>query len=289
MCTPWWAWYFSLRPRMMVTLASTDGSGTSTGWKRRASAASFSIKRYSASVVAPTHESSPRASWGLSRLEASIAPSAAPAPMTVWSSSMKRITSPPASVTSLSTALKRSSNSPRYLAPATRAPTSSATTRASRIDSGTSLSTIRCASPSTTAVFPTPGSPINTGLFFRRRESTCSVRRISSSRPTTGSSFPALANSLRSVPYFLRASPFGAASGFTHVEPCCELPAPPPAPEPPPVRPAVPAPLAPVAIWRDDNARGRGALRQRAEPCRLTAAPRTGARIRAACRMRAGC
>ena len=42
---------------------------------------------------------------------------------------MKRITSPAASSISLSTALRRSSNSPRYLAPASRAPTSSATTR----------------------------------------------------------------------------------------------------------------------------------------------------------------
>jgi hypothetical protein len=36
--------------------------------------------------------------------------------------------------------------------------------------SGTSLSTIRCARPSTTAVFPTPGSPIRQGLFFVRRD-----------------------------------------------------------------------------------------------------------------------
>ena len=34
--------------------------------------------------------------------------------------------------------------------------------------SGTSLLTIRWAIPSTIAVFPTPGSPINTGLFFVR-------------------------------------------------------------------------------------------------------------------------
>ena len=40
------------------------------------------------------------------------------------------------------------------------------------------------------AVLPTPGSPISTGLFLVRRESTCMTRRISSSRPMTGSSFP---------------------------------------------------------------------------------------------------
>ena len=37
---------------------------------------------------------------------------------------------------------------------------------------------------------PRPGSPISTGLFFVRRESTWIVRRISSSRPITGSSLP---------------------------------------------------------------------------------------------------
>ena len=60
----------------------------------------------------------------------------------------------------------------------------------SRSDSGTSPLTIRWASPSTMAVLPTPGSPISTGLFLVRRDSTCITRRISSSRPITGSSFP---------------------------------------------------------------------------------------------------
>ncbi len=50
--------------------------------------------RYSSSVVAPMQCSSPRASIGLSRLPASIAPSAAPAPTTVCSSSMNRMISP---------------------------------------------------------------------------------------------------------------------------------------------------------------------------------------------------
>ena len=55
-----------------------------------------------------------------------MAPSAAPAPTTVCSSSMKRMTWPSESLISLSTALRRSSNSPRYLAPAMSAPRSSA-------------------------------------------------------------------------------------------------------------------------------------------------------------------
>ena len=76
-------------------VSSTVGSPTKTGWKRRSRAASFSMCfRYSLRVVAPMQRSSPRASVGLSMLEASIAPSAAPAPTTVCSSSMKRTTSP---------------------------------------------------------------------------------------------------------------------------------------------------------------------------------------------------
>ena len=52
--------------------------------------------------------------------------------------------------------------------------------------------------PSTIAVLPTPGSPMSTGLFLVRRESTWMTRRISSSRPMTGSSLPLRAGSVRS-------------------------------------------------------------------------------------------
>mmetsp|Transcript_2532 Transcript_2532/g.5352 ORF Transcript_2532/g.5352 Transcript_2532/m.5352 type:complete len:275 (+) Transcript_2532:234-1058(+) len=219
MYTPWWAWYLSLIPRKMVRLSTGLGSGTKMGWNLRASAASFSICLYSESVVAPTQDKSPRASCGFKIEAASIEPEASPAPITMCSSSMKRITCPAESETSLSTALSRSSNSPLYLAPATSAPTSSAITRFLRIDSGTSPSAMRCANPSTTAVLPTPGSPIRTGLFFRRRESTCTVRLISSSRPSTGSSFAARASAVRSVPYLASASPLTAARGLTQVLP----------------------------------------------------------------------
>ncbi len=74
----------------MLIVSSTVGSSTSTGWKRRSKAASFSMcSRYSSRVVAPTQCSSPRASIGLSMLLASMAPWAAPAPTTVCSSSIK--------------------------------------------------------------------------------------------------------------------------------------------------------------------------------------------------------
>ena len=118
---------------------------------------------------------------------------------------MKVMTSPPASVISFSTAFRRSSNSPRYLAPATMEPRSRAKRRLPRRLSGTSPSTIRRARPSTMAVLPTPGSPMSTGLFFVRRDSTWTTRRISSSRPMTGSSLPLRASSVRSRPYFSSA------------------------------------------------------------------------------------
>ena len=197
-------------------VSSTLGSPTKTGWKRRSRAASFSMfLRYSSSVVAPIRRSSPRASIGLIMLPASTAPSAPPAPTIVWSSSMKLMISPSASAISLRTALNRSSNSPRYFAPATIEPMSSATTRLLRRPSGTSPSTMRRASPSTMAVLPTPGSPMSTGLFFVRRDSTWMTRRISSSRPMTGSSLPLRASSVRSRPNRSRA--WYWSSGFSLV------------------------------------------------------------------------
>ena len=197
----------------MAIVSSTVGCETKTGWKRRSRAGSFSMRfRYSSSVVAPMQRSSPRASAGFSRLAASIDPSAAPAPTIVWSSSMKNTICPCDVSTSLSTAFSLSSNSPRYLEPATSAPMSSAHSRLFFSDSGTSPRTMRCAMPSTMAVLPTPGSPMSTGLFFVRRDSTCITRRISSSRPTTGSIFPFRAASVRSRVYFSRAWNFPSGS-----------------------------------------------------------------------------
>ena len=174
--------------------------------------------RYSSRVVAPMQCNSPRASIGFSRFPASIAPSVFPAPTTLCSSSMKRMMCPSEFWTSLSTAFNRSSNSPRYFAPATRAPMSREISfRFFRL-SGTSLRPIRWASPSAIAVFPTPGSPISTGLFLVLLESTWISLRISSSLPITGSSFPSRASSVRSEPYFSSAS--NVSSGFRFVTLC---------------------------------------------------------------------
>ena len=200
-------------------VSSSLGSSTSTFWKRRSRAASFSTYcRYSLSVVAPTQWSSPRARAGLSMLPASMEPSALPAPTMVCSSSMNRMTRPSSLDSSFRTAFRRSSKSPRNLAPASRAPRSRERMRLSFRPSGTSPLTTRWARPSIIAVFPTPGSPISTGLFLVRRCRTWMVRRISSSRPMTGSSFPDSARSVRSMVYLSRAC--RASSAWAESTPC---------------------------------------------------------------------
>ncbi len=160
--------------------------------------------RYSLSVDAPTHCSSPRASAGLSMLLASMAPSAAPAPTSVCSSSMNRMTCLFCAI-SFMTALRRSSNWPRYLVPAITAAMSSDSTRFSRRFSGHSPLAMSCASPSTIAVLPTPGSPMSTGLFFLRRDRTSMTRSISLARPIVGSSCPSAASCVRSRQKWSRA------------------------------------------------------------------------------------
>ena len=146
--------------------SSVLGSSTFTLWKRLSRALSFSMNlRYSATVVAPMHCNEPLERAGLNMLEASMAPSAAPAPTIVWSSSMNKITSPDFSISSM-TAFMRSSNCPRYFVPATMSAMSSEITRLFASNSGTSPDAISRASPSTMAVFPTPASPTSTGLFL---------------------------------------------------------------------------------------------------------------------------
>ena len=150
--------------------------------------------------------SSPLASIGLRRLPASMLPSVLPAPTIVCSSSINKIIFPLLAFTSDSTALRRSSNSPLYFAPAMSAPMSRENNLRSLRFSGTSPFTIRIARPSAIAVLPTPGSPIRTGLFFVFLESIRITFLISLSRPITGSSFWLLARATRSWAYFPSAS-----------------------------------------------------------------------------------
>ena len=115
---------------------------------------------------------------------------------------MNIIISPLLSFTSFKTAFKRSSNSPRYFAPATKAPKSSSQIRLFFKLPGTSPLMIRCARPSTIAVLPTPGSPIKTGLFFVFRDKIRIIFRTSSSRPITGSTLLSATFFVISRPYF---------------------------------------------------------------------------------------
>ena len=78
--------------------------------------------------------------------------------------------------------------------------------------SGTSPVTIFWDSPSTMAVLPTPGSPMSTGLFLVRRDSTCMTRSISRSRPMTGSSLRSRASWVRLRPnWSSTGEPVGAS------------------------------------------------------------------------------
>ena len=161
---------------------------------------------YSAQVVAPIVRRVPRASAGFSRLAASPVPAAPPAPTSVWVSSMNMMIGVVDACTSSITDFKRFSNSPFMLAPACKSPTSSANILASRSAGGTSPRAMRRAKPSTTAVLPTPASPVKIGLFWRRRISTSTTWRISSSRPTIGSILPSRACWVRSVQNFFSDS-----------------------------------------------------------------------------------
>ena len=136
-----------------------------TGRRRRCIAASFSIARYSCGVVAPMQRNRPPASAGLSIPAASILPSAArPVPIRRCISSINRMIFPLLSASS-STFNSRSSNSPRYLVPATSELAESSIKRLPRSSGVTLPSTIRCASPATIVVLPTPESPIKIGLL----------------------------------------------------------------------------------------------------------------------------
>ena len=170
------------------------------------------MMRYSLRVVAPTSWSSPRARAGFRIFPASILPSPAePAPTISWISSIKRMTSLRSRISSMSFCM-RSSNWPRIPVPWTRLTTSKRMTSFPWSLWGTSPSTIFWARPSTTAVLPTPGSPIRTGLFLVLRFRISMTRMISSSRPITGSTFPRRAISVTLIPYSSK-SPFSWLGG----------------------------------------------------------------------------
>ena len=148
---------------------ATLGSSNLTSSKRRARAGSFSkYFLYSLQVVAAMVRNSPRASAGLSKFAASLVPAAPPAPISVWASSIKSRIGVVDAFISVMTPRSRFSNSPLTPAPASSAPMSKPKIVTPLKTSGTSPSTTLKASPSTTAVLPTPGSPTQIGLFLRR-------------------------------------------------------------------------------------------------------------------------
>ncbi len=185
-------------PRIIRMARSSSGSSTLTTWNRRARAASFSkYFLYSAQVVAAIVRSSPRARAGLRRLAASFWPAWPPAPIMVCASSMKRTIGTGEALTSEITCLSRFSNSPLTPAPAWRRARSRVRIETFLSTGGTSPFAIRTASPSTTAVLPTPASPVRIGLFCRRRIRMLTICRTSASRPITASISPFLARSVR--------------------------------------------------------------------------------------------
>ena len=191
-------------PLSISSVSAASGSATFTRLNRRSMALSCSIVRLNSSrVVAPISRSSPLASCGFRILAASIAPSAAPVPMILCSSSMKSITSPAAAASSVQ-AFRRSSKSPRYFAPASSSVRSREKIRLPESCRGTFPETILAASPSTTAVFPTPASPVRQGLFLFLRQSISIIQPISLLRPISGSNPSQTERRVSSRPYFSR-------------------------------------------------------------------------------------
>ena len=204
--TLWWSSYLSFNPSIIFIVSALFGSSTWTGCILLVKAWSFSTCfLYSSIVVAPIIWISPLARIGFKIFAASIDPSLAPAPKTMWNSSINKTTSSLCS-SSPNNFLSLSSKSPRYFVPAIILARSSETIVFSFITKGTFPSTILWASPSIMAVFPTPGSPIKIGLFFVLLKRIWITLSTSSSLPITGSIFPASAISFKFLANFFKFS-----------------------------------------------------------------------------------
>ena len=167
----------------------------------------------SAFVVAPIHFIFPLASAGFSMLEASIAPSAPPAPTIVCISSINNIRFLLLS-SSVIILESFSSNSPRYFVPAITEAILRFNISLFFKNFGTLLFTILLASSSTIAVFPTPASPISIGLFLFFLARISMTLSISLSLPITLSNSPFLAKSFRLVANSLINKNFPRVSVF---------------------------------------------------------------------------
>jgi hypothetical protein len=178
----------------MSKVSASVGSRTSIFWKRRDSARSLSNDCFtSLNVVDPMQRSVPLASAGLSRLPA------------IHGAARRRagadegvdLVDEDDRVLFLREPVENLLHALLEVAAVARA--RHERTQIERVDvavlstSGTSPSWMRSASPSASAVLPTPGSPTSSGLFLRRRQSTCTIRSISAARPISGSMSPCAA------------------------------------------------------------------------------------------------
>ena len=211
-----------------------SGSSICTGWKRRVSAGSFSMCwRYSAQVVAAMVR---RVAARQRRLQQ--VGGVARAGLAAGADQRMRLVDEQDDRRAARPGLRRSPNAgaartrPSSPAPACIRPMSSAHRRTPRSAGGhVARGEALGASPSTTAVLPTPASPVRIGLFCRRRIRTSMIWRISSSRPTIGSIVPVEAFAVRScekrssavVPRGPPSWPSPAAPAATSPEPSIGL------------------------------------------------------------------
>ena len=182
-------------------MSSTLGSPTSTGWKRRSSAGSFSMcLRYSSSVVAPTQRSSPRASIGLSMLPASIEPSAAPGA----DDRVELVDEHDDLALGVGDLLQHGLQPILELAAVLGARDHRADVERDQLAVPQALGHVAGDDPLREALddrgLADAGLADQDGVVLRAARETWITRRISSSRPITGSSLPCAAASVRSRP-----------------------------------------------------------------------------------------
>ncbi len=175
-------------PRIIRIAFASSGSSTCTTWKRRVSAGSFSMYfLYSAQVVArdgAQRAARQRRLQQVGRVAGAGRAAGADQRVRLVDEQDDRLRARTAPRRSPGAAASRTR--PSCCAPACSRPTSSARSDTSLSGGGTSPAAMRSAKPSTTAVLPTPASPVRIGLFCRRRIRMSMIWRISSSRPTIG-------------------------------------------------------------------------------------------------------
>ena len=192
-----------LRPRRIAIVSSTVGSPTSTGWKRRSSAASFSMcLRYSSRVVAPIaaqlaarqhrlqHVRGVHRAFGRARADEGVQLVDEQDDLSVglldfFQDRLQPLLEFAAELRAGDQRAQVERDHPLVLQPLRHV---AAHDPLRQPFDDRRLADARLAD--------------QTGLFFVRRESTWITRRISSSRPITGSSLPWRASSVRSRPYF---------------------------------------------------------------------------------------